>query len=151
MKGCGFCSHHQWEFLKNSIKTEGSSTLSTAGLLFPGAFKKSIACIRLGPQVTITAPYSEPLRILADLLRQLSPLTLGKRLPGMRLASGNNSNIPPVFYLMGNSGACPRNFVITPALCKIRGGDHWFFGGSLPPSHKPHPLCGCSHHQSFSA
>lgn len=26
MKGCGFCSHHQWEFLKNSINIDGSST-----------------------------------------------------------------------------------------------------------------------------
>lgn len=105
MKGCGFCSHHQWEFLKNSVKIDVSSTLSTAAQLFPGALKKSIACIRLGQQVTIPAPYSNPLRILANLL----PLTLGICLPGMRLASRTSSGISPIFCLMGKSGPCPRN------------------------------------------
>lgn len=75
MKGCGFYSHHHWEFLKNSIKIDGSSALSTAGLLFPGALKKSIVCIRLGQQAVITAPYSELPRILANLPPQLSLLT----------------------------------------------------------------------------
>lgn len=49
MKGCGFCSHQQWEFLKKSIKVDGSSALKHSRAALPGTVQEIYSLHLAGP------------------------------------------------------------------------------------------------------